>query len=88
MSSLISCDTVLNRSKIPVPRGTSIMLQFLFKIWPNLAQSPRSFRTKTASQLINELTSGAELSFSTPVHQFSPLQPHLVVSDMSEYKSQ
>ena len=56
MSSLISCDAVLNRSKIPVPRGTSILLQFLVKIRPNLAKIHED-RTKTASQLINELTS-------------------------------
>ena len=57
MSSLISCDAVLNRSKIPVPGGTSILLQFLVKIRPNLAKILED-RTKTASQLINELTSG------------------------------
>ena len=56
MSSLISCDAVLNRSKILVPQGTSILLQFLVKIRPNLAKIHED-RTKTASQLINELTS-------------------------------
>ena len=57
MSSLISCDAILNRSKIPVPRGTSILLLFFVKNRQNLAKIHED-RTKTASQLINELTSG------------------------------
>ena len=56
MSSLISCDAVLNRSKILVPRGTSILLQFWVIICPKSAKIHKD-RTKTASQLINELTS-------------------------------
>ena len=60
-SSLISCDAVLNRSKNPVPRGTSILLQFWVKIWPNLAKIHENC-IKTASQLINELTSGFSFS--------------------------
>ena len=62
MISLISCDAVLNRSKIPVPRGTSILLLFLVKIRPNLAKIHED-RTKTASQLINELTSAQHRSY-------------------------
>ena len=50
MSSLISCDAVLNRSKIPVPQGTFILLQFLIKIWQNLAKIHENC-TKTASQV-------------------------------------
>ena len=71
MSSLISCDVVLNRSKIPVPRGTSIFLQFLGKIRQNSAKIHED-RTKTASQLINELTS--ELTSRVDFNSWSLVQ--------------
>ena len=69
MSSLISCDAVLNRSKILVPQGTSILLQFLVKIRPNLAKMQED-RTKTASQLINELAS--EKAITKDLTKFAP----------------
>ena len=65
MRSLTSCDAILNRSKILVPRGTSILLQFVVKNRTNLAKIHEDL-TKTASQLINELTSG--------LHKITPNQ--------------